>query len=347
MPHHSHAATKSTGWRLPNRLGRHKEKVTVVAESVTSTSPNRLRFPADIILTVDPSQSLSPQKVLGFFHLGSEKGNPINDEHHGKTNLAMGKQELARTFTRRTRQQRRGRSPQTNPLSKSKTVDIEESTHRSTEKTAPRPAVTTAIAPVQKKLYPVGAFGSLAAVIMLIARAVQVSVEMVGSAMIGMLSALAQAIINVSPKKSGVGCPVTINLLIIALSADRKSSTISAVIKPILAAISRGTDCRRHMLIQDVTVDGMVIGLIDRCHSQLLIAPEGASLFGGHAMSPDNLGRFMGNVSSLFSGEALTRTRAKEHSYAEDRRLSLLVFVQPVIAMDFLGTAAAVNRGMS
>lgn len=225
-------------------------------------------------------------------------------------------------------------------------MDIAKNIHRSTEKKAPGPAAMSAIAPVQKKSFPVGAFGSLAPVIMLIARAVQVSVEMVASAMIGAISALAQAIINVSPKKSGVGCPVTINLLIIALSADRKSSTISAVIKPILAAISRATDCRRHMLIQDVTVDGMVIGLIDRCHSQLLIAPEGASLFGGHAMSPDNLGRFMGNVSSLFSGEALTRTRAKEHSYAEDRRLSLLVFVQPVIAMDFLSSPLVMQQGL-
>ncbi|MBD8529565.1 MULTISPECIES: DUF3987 domain-containing protein [unclassified Massilia] len=225
-------------------------------------------------------------------------------------------------------------------------MDIAETPHRSTGKKAPRPAASTAIAPVQKKPFPVGAFGSLAPVIMLMARAVQVSAEMVASAMIGAISALAQALINVSPKKSGVGCPVTINLLIIALSADRKSSTISAVIKPILAAISRATDCRRHMLIQDVTVDGMVIGLIDRCHSQLLIAPEGASLFGGHAMSPDNLGRFMGNVSSLFSGEALTRTRAKEHSYAEDRRLSLLVFVQPVIAMDFLSSPLVMQQGL-
>jgi len=225
-------------------------------------------------------------------------------------------------------------------------MDIEETTHRFTGKKAPRPAASAAIALIQKKPFPVGAFGSLAPVITLIARAVQVSAEMVASAMIGVLSALAQAIINVSPKKSGVGCPVTINLLIIALSADRKSSTISAVIKPILAAISRATDCRRHMLIQDVTVDGMVIGLIDRCHSQLLIAPEGASLFGGHAMSPDNLGRFMGNVSSLFSGEALTRTRAKEHSYAEDRRLSLLVFVQPVIAMDFLSSPLVMQQGL-
>lgn len=225
-------------------------------------------------------------------------------------------------------------------------VDTEEDTRHVPKNTMPRPAVTTALAPGQKKPYPVSAFGSLAAVIMLIARAVQVDMEMVGSALIGMLSALAQAIINVSHKKSGAGGPVTINMFVIAESGDRKSSTIAAIDKPIRAAIKLAEDCRRFMFIQDVTVDGMVVGLITRCHSQLLVAPEGASLFGGHAMKPENLGRFMGNVSSLFSGEALTRTRVDEHHYAEDRRLNLLVFVQPVVAMDFLSSPLVMQQGL-
>lgn len=225
-------------------------------------------------------------------------------------------------------------------------ADTDDDVHRPTEKATRRPAVTTAIAPSPKKPYPINAFGSLAAVIMLIATVVQVSLEMVGSTLIGMLSALAQPLINVSAKKSGAGCPVTINMLVIAASGDRKSTTIAAVDKAIRAAISRATDCRRSMFMQDVTVDGMVVSLISRCHSMLLIAPEGASLFGGHAMKPENLGRFMGNVSSLFSGEALTRTRVDEHNYAEDRRLSLLVFVQPVIAMDFLSSPLVMQQGL-
>jgi hypothetical protein len=227
-----------------------------------------------------------------------------------------------------------------------KDADTDDDTHRTTEKAAPCPAVTTAIAFGLKKPYPISAFGSLAPAIKLMAGAVQVSPEMVGSTLIGMLSALAQPLINVSPKKSGAGCPVTINMLVIAASGDRKSSTIAAVDKAIRAAISRATDCRRSMFMQDVTVDGMVVSLISRCHSMLLIAPEGASLFGGHAMKPENLGRFMGNVSSLFSGEALTRTRVDEHNYAEDRRLSLLVFVQPVIAMDFLSSPLVMQQGL-
>lgn len=207
-------------------------------------------------------------------------------------------------------------------------------------------ATTTGTAPGLKKPYPTDAFGSLAPVIKLMAGAVQVSPEMIGSTMIGLISALAQPLINVSPKKFDTGCPVTINMLVIAESGERKSSSISAVDKAIRAAINLATDCRRYMFLQDTTVDGMIVSLISRCHSMLLIAPEGASLLSGHAMKPENLGRFMGTVSSLYSGEALTRTRVDEHNYAEDRRLSVLMFVQPVIAMDFLSSPLVMQQGL-
>lgn len=64
---------QSKGWRLPDRLGRHEEKATVLTESVISTSPNRLRFPAYIILTVDPSQSPTPLTGLGLFSFRRRK----------------------------------------------------------------------------------------------------------------------------------------------------------------------------------------------------------------------------------------------------------------------------------
>jgi hypothetical protein len=209
-----------------------------------------------------------------------------------------------------------------------------------------RPAVTTGIVPGHQKPYPLHAFGSLAAVIALIAQAVQVNVEMVGSSLLGVISALAQSLINVSSRKSDQGCPVTLNMFVIASSGERKSSTIDMIIKPVYAAISRADDERRSMIIQDVTVDGMVVGLIERCAAQFLLALEGASLLGGHAMSRDNLSRFLGNVASLFSGEPLTRTRVEEHHYAQGRRLSVLLFSQPIVAMDFLSSELVMQQGM-
>ncbi|WP_348694712.1 DUF3987 domain-containing protein [Duganella fentianensis] len=208
------------------------------------------------------------------------------------------------------------------------------------------PALATSVVLNKKKSYPVHAFGSLTAIIMLIAKAVQVDLEMVGSALLGVVSALAQSLINVSSRQTDSGCPVTINMFVIAASGERKSSTIDMIIKPVYAAISRADDARSSMIIQDVTVDGMVVGLIERCPAQFLLALEGASLLGGHAMSRDNLSRFLGNVASLFSGEPLTRTRVEEHHYAQGRRLSVLLFCQPIVAMDFLSSGMVMQQGM-
>jgi hypothetical protein len=214
------------------------------------------------------------------------------------------------------------------------------------EATTHRPKVTTSAMSTQRMPYPAHAFGTLDAVIMLIAKAVQVDREMVGSSLLGVISALAQCLINVSPRQSGAGCPVTLNMFVIASSGERKSSTIDTIVKPVYAAISRANDERRSMIIQDVTVDGMVVGLISRCPAQFLLALEGASLLGGHAMSRDNLSRFLGNVASLFSGEPLTRTRVEEHHYAQGRRLSVLLFSQPIVAMDFLSSDLVMQQGM-
>src|SRR5471030_1592306 len=209
-----------------------------------------------------------------------------------------------------------------------------------------RPAIATGIVPGHRKPYPVHAFGNMAGVITRIAMAVQVCPEMVGSSLLGVLAALLQAVINVSAKAFGTGCPVSLNLFIIASSGERKSTTIDAIAKPVYKAISHATDSRRQMIIQDVTVDGMIIGLIDRCPSQFLLALEGASLLGGHAMKPENLGRFLGTVSSLYSGEIISRTRATGHYYAEDRRLSLTLFTQPLVDMEFLSSSMVMQQGL-
>ena len=73
------------------------------------------------------------------------------------------------------------------------------------------------------------------------------------------------------------------------------------------------------MIVQDVTVDGLIKGLIVRCPVQFCLVLEGATLLGGHAMSPDNLMRFLGNVASLYSGEPISRTRVDDHDAGGDQ----------------------------
>lgn len=197
----------------------------------------------------------------------------------------------------------------------------------------------------KKRPYPTHAFGPIAETILVMAKANQVNPQMVGDTVIGIGSAIAQPLINVSSQDSGKGCPVTLNMFIIAESGGRKSSTLAVVAEPLYAALRRATDARRDMIVHDVTVDGMVSGLIYRSWSQLLLAPEGAALLGGHAMSKDNLNRFLGIVSALFSGETIARTRVKEHITALDRRLSVLLFCQPIVAMGFLSSELVMQQG--
>lgn len=209
----------------------------------------------------------------------------------------------------------------------------------------PRSAVTTGVKQPRRP-YPVDAFGNFAAVIKLIASAVQVDLEMVGSSLLGVIAALAQGLINVSHRGTDSGCPVTLNMFVIAPSGERKSSTIDKIIKPVYDAIRRAQDERKHMIVQDVTVDGLIVGLIARCPVQFCLVLEGATLLGGHAMSRDNLMRFLGNVASLYSGEPISRTRVNDHDYAFDRRLNVLLFTQPIVAMDFLSSQIVMQQGM-
>ncbi len=199
---------------------------------------------------------------------------------------------------------------------------------------------------VKKPEFPTKALKSLGDVVMLMATSVQVAPAMVVGVLIAFLSAILQAFFNVSLYASGEGKPLSLNMFLIADSGERKSSTIHAIAKPLYLAIQKLLDDRKRMLVQDVTVDGLVVGLIERCPSQMLLVPEAATLLSSHAMSKDNLMRFLGILSSLFSGEAISRTRVDEHHYAEGRRLNALIMSQTIVAMEFLGSDMVMQQGL-
>lgn len=209
---------------------------------------------------------------------------------------------------------------------------------------APAPQ-TVRSKPVNKGGYPIHAFGQYAPAVEQIARVVQVAPAMAGTGLIGMLSPLVQPLINVSHKALDDGMPVTINILCIAESGERKSSLLSVLTKPILRGIQEAGNGRSGMMTNDITVDGLIKGLINRCPAQYILAPEAVTLLGSHALSEEARGRFFGTASALYSGEALSRTRADEHVYSENRRLSLTLFGQPVVVRSFLGSELVMQQG--
>lgn len=198
----------------------------------------------------------------------------------------------------------------------------------------------------QKLPFPTAALGSMAHVAQVMTGSLQVVPAMVAGGLIAFFSAILQPFFNVSLRASGDGMPLSINMFLIADSGERKSSTIHAIAKPLYLALQSIQDDRKHMLIQDVTVDGMVVGLIDRCPAQMLLVPEAATLLSSHAMSKENLMRFLGIISSLFSGEAISRTRVDEHHYATGRRLNALIMSQTIVAMEFIGSDMVMQQGL-
>jgi hypothetical protein len=91
-------------------------------------------------------------------------------------------------------------------------------------------------------------------------------------------------------------------------------------------AVRRAHDERKHMIVQDVTVEGLIVGLIARYPVQFCLLLECASLLSGHAMTRDDLSRFLGNVTSLYPGEPISRIRVNEHHHAHERHLNVLLW---------------------
>lgn len=122
-------------------------------------------------------------------------------------------------------------------------------------------------------VYPTAAFGAHANAVRAIASHLQVAESMVGSILLVIVAALAQAFIGVSAYAGGRGISVSLFLMIIAESGERKSSTIEVMLRPVLAILRKATDQRQQLVLGDPTVDGTIIGLIRRCPVQLLLAP--------------------------------------------------------------------------
>lgn len=198
----------------------------------------------------------------------------------------------------------------------------------------------------KKRPFPNAALGTMANVTQIMAESVQVDPAMVGGGLIAFLSAILQPFFNVSLYASDSGKPLSVNMFLIADSGERKSTTIQTIGKPLYLALQSIQDDRKHMLIQDVTVDGMVVGLIDRCPAQMLLVPEAATLLSSHAMSKETMMRFLGIISSLYSGEPISRTRVDEHHYATGRRLNALIMSQTIVAMEFIGSDMVMHQGL-
>ncbi len=193
--------------------------------------------------------------------------------------------------------------------------------------------------------FPVDAFGDFQESIEVIAEQRQAHVEMVSGTLLTCVAALAQPLVSVAWNQGGESMPVSLNLLMMGESGERKSSTIKAIMGPVEAVLRQHADQRKLMKFSDTSIEGLINHIVYRCPSVFLLATEGASLLGGHAMNRDNLMRFLATTAALYSGESVTKVRAQAYVEAYDRKLSMLIAAQPTIAYRFIGNKLIMDQG--
>lgn len=101
------------------------------------------------------------------------------------------------------------------------------------------------------------------------------------------------------------------------------------------------------IISQDPTLEGLQKSFRLGLPSQALLNDEGAQFFGGHSMNKENMMKTIAGLSKYWDGAPIVRTRAAlgESVTMFDRRLSIHLQVQPVIASDVLGNRLLMDQG--
>lgn len=102
------------------------------------------------------------------------------------------------------------------------------------------------------------------------------------------------------------------------------------------------------VICQEPTLEGLQRSFRLGLPGQALFSDEGAQFFGGHAMNPDNIQKTIAGLSKFWDGSPITRTRAApgESATLYDRRLSIHLLVQPVIARTVLSNPLLMKQGI-
>ncbi|TWH76259.1 uncharacterized protein DUF3987 [Azomonas agilis] len=119
-------------------------------------------------------------------------------------------------------------------------------------------------------------------------------------------------------------------------------------IKAELAALERPIPpLQPYILVDDPTIDALLKALLFGQSSMGLFSGEGAVIFGGHSMKPENLARTVAALSLRWDGAVLTRNRVgdNESSIRYGCRLTVYIQIQPVIAKEVLANSIMQGQG--
>jgi len=131
-----------------------------------------------------------------------------------------------------------------------------------------------------------------------------------------------------------------------AMSITAKSATAKKSAQ--LAPDAQPEPVQPRLLSTEPTIEGLIKNLCHGLPSMGLFSDEGGQFLGGSTMSKDNMIKAITHLSTLWDGSPIDRSRAMagESLRAYDRRLSMHLMLQPLLANRLLQNAEAKDQSI-
>ncbi len=231
--------------------------------------------------------------------------------------------------------------------------------------------------------YPIGALGRFAEAAQVITDQVQAPAPVVAQSILAAASLVAQPHIDV--EIDGREFPVSLYLITVAASGERKTATDKIVLAPVkkyerqlvenydqdliawsvklaqLKTKKKGKSLdieaiMEHeakkpaypmMLTKEPSYEGLIRSLHEGLPSMGLFSDEAGRFIGGYAMSEEHVLKTAAGLSEIWDGSEITRTRGAEGQIyvLHDRRLAMHLMLQPIVAYRILTNPLLMGQG--
>lgn len=235
----------------------------------------------------------------------------------------------------------------------------------------------------QPHSYPLAALGRFAEAAKVITDQVQAPAPVVAQSILAAASLVAQPHIDV--EIDGREFPVSLYLITVAASGERKTATDKIVLAPVkkyermlveqyderfiewsvklaqLKSKKKGElldveAIMKHeaekpsypmMLTKEPSYEGLVRSLHEGLPSMGLFSDEAGRFIGGYAMSEEHLLKTAAGLSEIWDGSEITRTRGAEGQtfVLHDRRLAMHLMLQPIVAYRIIANPLLMGQG--
>ena len=231
--------------------------------------------------------------------------------------------------------------------------------------------------------YPIGALGRFAEAAQVITDQVQAPAPVVAQSILAAGSLVAQPHIDV--EIDGREFPVSLYLITVAASGERKTATDKIILAPVkkyerqlvdnydqefiawsvkLAQLKtkkkdQSLDIEAVMeheatkpaypmiLTKEPSYEGLIRSLHEGLPSMGLFSDEAGRFIGGYAMSEEHVLKTAAGLSEIWDGSEITRTRGAEGQtfVLHDRRLAMHLMLQPIIAYRIIANPLLMGQG--